>query len=114
MWLINPRVLCDDHLLGSHSECHQLVGTIHNHPHGEAVAEGHAEKGNIDTFLLEQWHRLVVEEMEQRGWDHDSPLSYSRDEPQYGKGSIDPQENVEELRQRCDDCAILMEHYPAP
>lgn len=84
MWCVLTEILCNDHLRGEHAEHHQLVGTIHNHPHGEAIAVGHAEKGNIDTTRLEERHAQLATEMERRGMNHDSPLSY--DSPTYGAG----------------------------
>lgn len=103
MWCLPTEILCDDHLRGEHAEHHQLVGTIHNHPHGEAIAEGHAEKGNIDTTRLEERHAQLVAEMEQRGMNHDSPLAYEG--PTYGAGVIDPEWNRTDLLDRCEDCA---------
>ncbi|WP_152420538.1 pyrimidine dimer DNA glycosylase/endonuclease V [Halococcus thailandensis] len=103
MWCLPTEILCDDHLRGEHAEHHQLVGTIRNHPHGEAIAEGHAEKGNIDTTRLEERHARLAAEMERRDMNHDSPLAY--DGPIYGAGAIDPEMNRTDLLDRCEDCA---------
>lgn len=103
MWCVRPELLCDDHLRGEHAEHHQLVGTIDNHPHGAAIAEGHAEKGNIDTTRLERRHARLAAEMTDRGMNHDSPLAY--DGPTYGAGAVDPEANRDELLDRCEDCA---------
>ncbi len=102
MWCVPTEILCDEHLRGEHAEHHQLVGTILNHPHGEAIAGGHAEKGNIDTSRLEERHEELAEEMEQRGFNHDSPLEYEG--PSFGVGSIDVSHNLADLVDRCADC----------
>lgn len=101
MWGIDPGLLCRNHLLGEHSEMHQEAGTIENHPHGEAVVKGHAEKEQVDTSLIKERHDELVDEMERRGMNHDSPLDY-RDS--LGLGSIDIEKNLEELAGRCEDC----------
>lgn len=102
MWCVPPKILCDDHLRGEHAEHHQLVGTIQNHPHGKAIAAGHAEKGNIDTSRVEERHEELAVEMERRGFNHDSPLEY--DDPDFGVGAIDTDYNLSDLRERCCDC----------
>jgi hypothetical protein len=102
MWCVPTKILCDDHLRGEHAEHHQLVGTIRNHPHGETIATGHAEKGNIDTSQIEKRHAELVREMEQRGFNHDSPLEY--DGPDFGVGAIDTDHNLSDLLGRCSDC----------
>lgn len=102
MWCLPTAILCDDHLRGEHAEHHQLVGTILNHPHGEAIATGHAEKGNIDTSRVEKRHDELVEEMEERGFNHQSPLEYEG--PDFGIGAIDVDYNLSDLLDRCEEC----------
>ena len=109
MWCVPTEILCDDHLRGEHAEHHQLVGTILRHPHGKAIAEGHAKKGNIDTTRLEERHAQLVAEMEQRGMNHDSPLTY--DGPTYGAGNIDIYQNCADLLTRCEDCATRARNH---
>jgi hypothetical protein len=108
MWLTETSMLCKDHLLGEHSELHKLVGGIRNHPHGKAIADGQAAKGNVDTRVIEQRHAELVQEMRRRGYDHDSPLSYGEDEYQ-ATADIDPEENRRELAGRCAACRARME-----
>jgi hypothetical protein len=104
MWMLPARWLCDDHLLGEHSEMHQAAGTIANHPHGEAVVRGHAEKGNLETALIEVRHAQVSVEMELRGMNHDSPLQ-DFDDPGVGRiGGDDVRRNLGDLCRRCVDC----------
>lgn len=106
MWGIDPALLCDRHLLGEHAELHQLVGTIERHPHGEAIARGHAEKGNIDTSLIETRHEVLAAELTRRGFAHDSPIVIE-DRPAIG--SIDIEANRQELASRCEACRARIE-----
>ena len=110
MWCVPVEILCEQHLAGEHAEHHQLEGTILRHPHGEAIAEGHAEMGNIDTTRLEERHDDLAAEMERRGMNHDSPLDY--DGPTFGAGAIDVERNREDLLERCDDCAARARERP--
>lgn len=101
MWGVDPQLLCRNHLLGEHREMHQEVGTIHNHPHGRAVVEGHARKGQVDTRKLQERHDALVAEMARRGYSHDSPMDYT---DEHGLGSIDVTANRAELAERCEAC----------
>jgi hypothetical protein len=104
LWNLPPEVLCQDHLLGEHKEMHQEAGTLVNHPHGEAVVDGHAEKGQVKLSLLEPRHDELVVEMERRGLNHDSPFDYDLSDYD-DRGYIDKQANLEDLRSRCEACA---------
>lgn len=104
MWGADPRILCQNHILGEHREMHQVKGTVEKHPHGEAVLEGLAEENAIDTTKIKKRHDALVEEMKRRGWDgHDSPMEDV--ENQYGGiGKINEVDSVELLVERCEDC----------
>lgn len=101
MWGVNPRFLCKKHLLGEHSEMHQEVGTIKNHPHGKAVVKGHAKKKQVDTSMIKERHDKLVEEMDRRGMNHDSPMDY---QDELKLGSIEVRENIKDLKERCESC----------
>lgn len=108
MWNVDPADMCREHLLGEHAELHKLVGGIRNHPHGEAIADGQAAEGNIDTSCIDSRHDSLAAELLARGYDHDSPLDYGDNEYQTGVGAIDADANRRELAARCDDCAARM------
>lgn len=101
LWGTNPEKMCDQHLLGEHKELHQEVGTLRNHPHGLAIVKGHAKRKQVDTSLIQDRHEELVQEMENRGFKHNSPLDY---EDELGLGSIDIEDNREELVGRCKYC----------
>lgn len=106
MWGIDPALLCEEHLLGEHVEMHQEVGTLENHPHGEAVVRGHAEAEQIDTAVIRARHDELAAEMVRRGMAHDSPLDY---DDGLGLGGIDVEANRRELAERCDACRRRIE-----
>ncbi len=99
MWGIDPRKMCDQHLLGEHKEMHQVVGHIDTG--NIEVVKGHAERRQLDTSLIQRRHEELVEEMKRRGFNHESPMEY---EDRLDLGSIDVGENREELFARCAKC----------
>lgn len=111
LWLgVEPSVLCDDHLLGEHSEMHQEVGTWLRHPHGEAVVRGHVEKAQVMPRRIRERHDALAEEMAERGFNHDSPLEDfdpgAMPQPTHEAMNGIHEANRDRLRRRCDDCGV--------
>ena len=103
-WLVNPEMLCRKHLLGEHVEHHMFVGSIRR---GTSV-EGFLRDGFLEPKTLKSRHDEVAREMLRRGYNHKSPLldvniSHLRD------GKIDKARNIEDLRNRCKECAKRIE-----
>lgn len=106
-WFVDPRLLCDNHLAGEHSEIHQIVGYLRSGHLRKIV--GHAVRGQLSTATLQGRHRLLVAEMDRRGWDHDSPLDY---EDTLDLGRVRPhtcRAHRAELARRCGNCRALMQ-----
>ena len=99
MWMVNPKLLCRQHLLGEHNELHKVVGHIRKG--NEEVVKGHARKGQIDTSKIRERHEELVAEMERRGYNHNSELDY---EDNLNLGEIDRKRNLQDLKKRCDSC----------
>ena len=73
IWDIEPSKLCKNHLLGEHRELHAMWTIITenkkeyaNHP------ETKRWKGKLKAMYLR--HEKLVQEMELRGYNHQSPL----------------------------------------
>lgn len=108
LWALPTKYLCDQHLLGEHKEMHQEAGTLLNHPHGEAVVNGHAKLGQFELSICAKRHDELVAEMECRGMDHDSPFDY--DLSNYDNtGYVNRHDNLVDLYCRCDDCAARID-----
>ena len=101
MWLVNPRLMCRQHLLGEHVELHMLVGCI---VRGTSLA-GYIEQGLIDTALIERRHLELVREIKRRGYAHGSELPAFK---ALAAGRIDAVGNLLELKRRCNSCAARM------
>lgn len=98
MWNINPKLLCNKHLLGEHLEMHMFVGAINK---GKSI-KGYIDKGLVETNFISYRHQDLAIELERRGFNHKSPLPPFKIEAPYGR--IDVTGNINELNRRCKDC----------
>ncbi|MDP1728684.1 MAG: pyrimidine dimer DNA glycosylase/endonuclease V [archaeon] len=101
MWMINPKKLCRQHLLGEHKELHQLIGSLKK---GKSV-KGHIEKGQIEIHNITSRHKELVGEMISRGYNHQSPLKKFKS---FKAGNINILKNERELEKRCKNCKKLI------
>lgn len=97
MWMVDPRKMCDQHLLGEHVELHMLVGTVIRK---KSVA-GFVANKLIEVHNVRRRHAQLVAEMTRRGMKHKSPLPAFR-AIRLGKVSI--RANLLELARRCRAC----------
>lgn len=103
-WHVDPRLLCQKHLLGEHVEHHMMVGAIR---HGLSIA-GWVGKGLIDVRTIRERHDAIATEMEARGIKHQSPLRpYTLDGLHVA--SVNPLVSILELERRCKACARRIE-----
>jgi len=101
MWLVDPRLMCSQHLLGEHVELHMLVGSLNR---GKRI-DGFLEQGLVELRSIRRRHAELVAEMQRRGFRHQSPL------PDFGRrraGNVDPAANLKELARRCAACRMLI------
>ena len=101
MWLVDPRVMCSQHLLGEHVELHMLVGSLNR---GKNIA-GFLRDGLVELRSIRRRHEELVVEMQRRGFRHESPLPEFRARR---AGRVDPVANLKELARRCADCRTLI------
>jgi hypothetical protein len=104
MWMVNPKVMCNQHLLGEHVELHMLVGNINR---GRSI-DGFLS-GLVSPSLVVQRHEDVAQEMVHRGMNHKSPIDCPR-EITYNRTvqPISRISNLKELARRCNQCSLLM------
>jgi hypothetical protein len=98
-WHINPKFLCRKHLLGEHVEHHMFIGALKK---GKNL-KGYIEKGLVEINTLKERHEEIVEELKNRGYNHNSPLEI---DPNllYEAGKINKKSNFKELLRRCPEC----------
>ena len=99
MWMVNPRIMCRQHLLGEHVEIHMFIGTINR---GKSV-KGYLEKGLLEVHNLYNRHEELVKEMSRRGYSHNSEV---KEKWKFVEkvGIINKEKNLSELVNRCSKC----------
>lgn len=110
MWMVDPKIMCRQHLLGEHVEIHMLVGTLNK---GKSI-QGYLDRGLVEPHLMWLRHERLVLEMLRRGYRHNSPLPEYDYEAQCPKPEqkciglglyyVDVKESVKELIRRCPEC----------
>ena len=103
MWLANPKIMCRQHLLGEHAECHAFVGSINK----GIRLDGYIRNNLLEIKSLIERHRQLSDEMMHRGMKHLSTLP----EPQIQNLSndiinykIDADRSLKDLLGRCNEC----------
>jgi hypothetical protein len=103
MWMVEPPLMCDRHLLGEHVECHMLAGTL---ARGRRI-DGFIEKRLLEPSALRQRHDELVAEMDARGFRHASPLPRVETRqlsPEARECRVDVARSHGELLARCEAC----------
>jgi len=103
MWMINPKILCRQHLLGEHSE-------IHKHRHNfikKHSINKRIQLGQIEPASMSIRHDELVIEMLNRGYNHKSDyempdLSYLNEHQRYF--IVDRNMALKDLLNRCEEC----------
>ena len=96
MWMVAPKSMCNQHLLGEHVEIHMLVGSLQR---GKSIA-GFLAKGLLAPQSIQERHAALSREMINRGMQHRSPLT----ETVGPNGVVDPEASRQELARRCPAC----------
>jgi hypothetical protein len=104
-WHVDPKLLCNQHLLGEHVEHHMFIGTI---TRGKRM-QGYVDGGLVEVHTLYQRHDELVTEMISRGMNHRSPLREDVRHKLYESGKINREANLKELSRRCERCRFLQE-----
>jgi hypothetical protein len=103
MWMVNPKIMCNQHLLGEHVELHMFVGTLKK----RISIEGYVRNGLVEPKSIISRHKQLAEEMKQRGMHHKSPLKkvnlrYLPKETITAKVNIS--KSLADLLKRCKRC----------
>jgi len=100
MWMVDPEKLCRQHLLGEHKELHMLVGNIRK---GNNIG-GYVRDGLVQVNKVRERHAELVDEMDDRGYNHESEL---REFDYAGEcGLVDVERSRRDLASRCDECEV--------
>jgi hypothetical protein len=103
MWMVDPAIMCDKHLLGEHVECHMLVG----HLQRKRQIKNYIRLNLLQPKSLSERHDQLALELVKRGMTHKSPLpeydlSYLPEE--HRVYTVNAEEALVELLRRCSKC----------
>ena len=104
MWMINPKRLCRQHLLGEHNEIHKLVGCLKKN---KSIV-GYIRNGLVELHNIRIRHEALVEEMTNRGYRHNSPLHFIPHPEWDVVGRVDKIKSLVDLSDRCPECKERM------
>jgi hypothetical protein len=110
MWMVEPIIMCNKHLLGEHVECHMFAG----HLQRERKINNYIRLNLLEPGSLRQRHDRLAQEMIDREMSHKSPLpefdtSYLPKEHQIY--IVDADASLKELKKRCPQCK---KRHPLP
>jgi hypothetical protein len=110
MWMVNPAVMCNRHLLGEHVECHMLVGHLQ---HKRRITN-YIRLNLLQPKSLRERHDQLALEMGNRGMLHKSPLpkydlSYLPEKHRIN--SVNAEQSFIELSRRCSACRERLSVY---
>jgi hypothetical protein len=109
MWMVDPTLLCNKHLLGEHVELHMMIGTLKK---GKSIA-GYLAKRITEPDQIIARHDVLVAEMKRRNMKHQSDIleedqqmlhEYCRLHPT--KERVDINTSLSDLHNRCEDCRL--------
>ena len=103
LWMVDPRIMCKQHLLGEHVEIHMFVGTILK----RKSLDGYIANNLLEPKSLISRHEELVIEMVNRNMNHKSELpnfdlDYLPDNIKNYK--IDRKKSLADLVNRCPTC----------
>jgi len=108
MWMINPKFLCKNHLMGEHFE-------IHKHRHiflkKYSIAKRISPIVQIEPASMKKRHDELVREIIRRKYNHNSPyempdISYLTEAQMNAKVDLDY--SLKDLNNRCPECKKLI------
>jgi hypothetical protein len=97
MWNIDPKLMCNKHILGEHLEMHMFIGSINK---GKSIT-GFIETGLVEVGNIKIRHDELVSEMESRGVKHRTRIIDVNLNPQ---GKVNSVMNKKILSDRCSNC----------
>lgn len=104
MWMIEPHLLCNRHLLGEHGEIHKFRKSFEK---GISIRGRIHPVVQIEPLKMKMRHDSLAREMTARGMNHRSPYEQpdlsAYTETELGV-TVDTDQSKEDLRLRCKDC----------
>jgi len=107
MWMIDPKHLCNKHLLGEHGELHKFIPSF-NKKH--RIDNRVSPVVQIELTSYQSRHDELAEEMLSRGMNHKSPLpklpDFSYLPREQFEAKVDRVTSKIDLFERCNNCRL--------
>lgn len=100
MRMVNPRWMCNTHLLKEHEDLHDLEKSIKFKVDLNSLIGAKY----LELAELERRHDAIVREMEHRGLDHNSELKQPELTDEQKKSKVDKEDSTNSLLQTCAEC----------
>jgi hypothetical protein len=103
MWMVDPALMCNKHLLGEHVECHMLVG----HLQRKKQITNYIRLNLLQPQSLRERHDQLALEMVSRKMVHKSPLpefNLSYLPEAHRTYTVNAEESWIDLSGRCSKC----------
>jgi len=109
MWMVDPRGMCRNHLLGEHKEIHMLIGALRLNKN----IRGYIEKRLVEPFSIVLRHEALVDEFCRRGYQHFTPVNVDALHDAMDRNitpfsafftRVPRKKSLEELHRRCQAC----------
>lgn len=110
--MIDPRFLCDKHLLGEHGELHKFLPSFFKKYKVDKRIEPVVQ---IELSSYLERHDELATEMKRRGMNHNSPIKelpdFSYLPSAHYNAVVDKEVSVSDLRVRCEGCRERLHLY---
>ena len=106
MWMVDPKIMCNKHLLGEHVELHMFVGTLKK----KKSIQGYINNNFLEPLSILDRHTALSVEMTDRGMNHKSPIDENLDNIlnylniEIINYKINKDKSLEDLISRCPIC----------
>lgn len=102
MWMVDPRIMCRQHLLGEHLETHMFLSVIKK---GCISLGGYIRHNLLEVCSLKTRHDALAAEMMRRGYNHQTLMEECDvSNAMVQNIKIDIEKSQEELLRRCRRC----------
>jgi len=102
--MVNPRIMCGNHLLGEHLETHMFHSIIKKGL--VSSLKGYVENNLLEIESLKKRHDELAQEMVRRKYYHTSPMEPLNEDlvRNIPKVKINKEKSLKELLNRCSKC----------
>jgi hypothetical protein len=109
MWMVDPKLMCNRHLLGEHGELHKFIPSFNKK---YKIAGRIYPKVQVQLSSYFERHEELAQEMLLRGMNHNSPISvpdFSYLPAEHYLAKVDVQISIQDLVGRCSECRKRLE-----